>query len=171
MFDYISTIINSVIALLGVVLGWFLSEWSKRGKLEILNNCVGIILLSQNDSGGFIEVEKAFDADMISLSARLEFYNVSSSNKKVIRDLKLQVDPKKCSKGNDLIILDDCRVESFSINPQELKKLTISQAISKDIYNQLEDAEVYLTYKNVNGKSTIFLLNKPNHQFLKTSEK
>lgn len=167
MSDYISQIINLVSALGGVILGWLLAELSKKGKLEILDNHSDITMLGRNESGGFIEVDKAFDSDMIEFRIHLEFYNFSSSNKKVIRELKLQVVPKDNEKGSDSITLEDSAVDSFNVNPQELKELKMAQSISKDLCEQLNDSEVYLTYKDVRGKPNRFLLNEPNTAFLK----
>ena len=83
--ENLGTIIGVIGSIAGVFLGWWLNNYSRKGKISIF--------VDESINGKFITQEEAYagcleDAKLFAYKFKVELYN-SSSDTKVMRDIKL----------------------------------------------------------------------------------
>ena len=164
--DNLGTIIGVIGSLLGAIIGWWLNNISRRGKLTIYveNGINGEFVTEEELPSTSLEKSRYFNYKF-----KIEIYN-SSGDTKIMRDIKIVF----CNDSNELfatIPYDKSRmirgngptinkpVELFNIQPKTAIKIDLYGFVCSDNLNEvIQTTSVYLTYKDEQNKPKKMLI-------------
>lgn len=76
----------------GVLLGFFLNNLSRRGRIKIFQNNISIYYFEREPSGGFSHQKEITDkTEIVEILLNLDFYNTSNYTRKIARDVKINI--------------------------------------------------------------------------------
>src|SRR5690554_3364417 len=171
IFYYSSSPFISVLAsLLGVLLGFFLNNLSRRGRIKIFQNDISIYLFERDDYGGYIPKKEITDkTESVEILLNLDFYNTSNYTRKIARDVKINIINQKSNfklrlKNNEttkvmagMIHKDD--LKNINLLPNELMNLSISFGVNEN-FDEFKNSPWELVYYNENNKLVKVKINK-----------
>jgi hypothetical protein len=170
-FHYSSSPFISVLAsLLGVLLGFFLNNLSRRGRIKIFQNNISIYYFEREPSGGFSHQKEMTDkTEIVEILLNLDFYNTSNYTRKIARDVKINIINQKSNfklrlKNNEttkvmagMIHKDD--LKNINLLPNELMNLSISFGVNEN-FDEFKNSPWELVYYNENNKLVKVKINK-----------
>ena len=170
-FHYSSSPFISVLAsLLGVLLGFFLNNLSRRGRIKIFQNNISIYYFEREPSGGFSRQKEMTDkTEIVEILLNLDFYNTSNYTRKIARDVKINIINQKSNfklrlKNNEttkvmagMIHKDD--LKNINLLPNELMNLSISFGVNEN-FDEFKNSPWELVYYNENNKLVKVKINK-----------
>lgn len=156
IFHYSSSPFISILGtLLGVLLGAFLNNLSRRGRIKIFQNDISIYLLERDDYGGYIPKKEITDKTVsVSVKMNLDLYNTSSYSRKIARDIKMKVN----TKPNNYFV-DIHNLNNINLLPNELMNLSISFGVNEN-FDEFKNSPWELVYYNENNKLVKVKINK-----------
>ena len=171
IFYYSSSPFISVLAsLLGVLLGFFLNNLSRRGRIKIFQNNISIYYFEREPSGGFSRQKEMTDkTEIVEILLNLDFYNTSNYTRKIARDVKINIINQKSNfklrlKNNEttkvmagMIHKDD--LKNINLLPNELMNLSISFGVNEN-FDEFKNSPWELVYYNENNKLVKVKINK-----------
>ncbi len=155
-FHYSSSPFISVLAsLLGVLLGFFLNNLSRRGRIKIFQNDISIYFLESDEYGGYIPKKEITDKTVsVSVKMNLDLYNTSSYSRKIARDIKMKF---KGEHGTSFSNLNN--LNNINLLPNELMNLSISFGVNVN-FDEFKNSLWELVYYNENNKLVKVKINK-----------
>ena len=165
-----SPFISVLASLLGVLLGFFLNNLSRRGRIKIFQNNISIYYFEREPSGGFSHQKEMTDkTEIVEILLNLDFYNTSNYTRKIARDVKINIINQKSNfklrlKNNEttkvmagMIHKDD--LKNINLLPNELKNLSISFGVNEN-FDEFKNSPWELVYYNENNKLVKVKINK-----------
>lgn len=165
-----SPFISVLASLLGVLLGFFLNNLSRRGRIKIFQNDISIYYFEREPSGGFSHQKEITDkTEIVEILLNLDFYNTSNYTRKIARDVKINIINQKSNfklrlKNNEttkvmagMIHKDD--LKNINLLPNELKNLSISFGVNEN-FDEFKNSPWELVYYNENNKLVKVKINK-----------
>ncbi len=168
--ENISAIIGVSGTLLGTILGFFLHQIVRIGKIKVFKNKVDYELFIRNSAGGFHQVESITDKVVkLSVTFDIDVLNTSDYSRQVMRDIKLVIQNKKIEQNhtfinektrefNGILSVYD-KLQNINLNPRELRNLELSVSFNKDI-ELILNSNWFLEYKNLKNKALMIRLKK-----------
>lgn len=150
-----SPFISVLASLLGVLLGFFLNNLSRRGRIKIFQNDISIYISESDEYGGFNSKKEITDKTVsVSVKMNLDLYNTSSYSRKIARDIKMKF------KGEPRTSFSNIN-NSNNINllPNELMNLSISFGVNVN-FDEFKNSLWELVYYNENNKLVKVKINK-----------
>lgn len=165
-----SPFISVLASLLGVLLGFFLNNLSRRGRIKIFQNDISIYYFEREPSGGFSRQKEMTDkTEIVEILLNLDFYNTSNYTRKIARDVKINIINQKSNfklrlKNNEttkvmagMIHKDD--LKNINLLPNELMNLSISFGVNVN-FDEFKNSPWELVYYNENNKLVKVKINK-----------
>lgn len=150
-----SPFISVLASLLGVLLGFFLNNLSRRGRIKIFQNNISIYFLERDDYGGYIPKKEITDKTVsVSVKMNLDLYNTSSYSRKIARDIKMKF---KGEHGTSFSNLNN--LNNINLLPNELMNLSISFGVNEN-FDEFKNSPWELVYYNENNKLVKVKINK-----------
>lgn len=150
-----SPFISVLASLLGVLLGFFLNNLSRRGRIKIFQNDINIYFLESDDYGGYIPKKEITDkTEAVSVKMNLDLYNTSSYSRKIARDIKMKF---KGEHGTSFSNLNN--LNNINLLPNELMNLSISFGVNENL-DEFLNSSWELVYYNENNKLVKVKINK-----------
>lgn len=150
-----SPFISVLASLLGVLLGFFLNNLSRRGRIKIFQNNISIYYSEREPSGGFSRQKEMTDKTVsVSVKMNLDLYNTSSYSRKIARDIKMKVN----TKPNNYFV-DIHNLNNINLLPNELMNLSISFGVNEN-FDEFKNSPWELVYYNENNKLVKVKINK-----------
>lgn len=150
-----SPFISILGTLLGVLLGAFLNNLSRRGRIKIFQNDISIYFLERDDYGGFNSKKEITDkTEAVSVKMNLDLYNTSSYSRKIARDIKMKF---KGEHGTSFSNLNN--LNNINLLPNELMNLSISFGVNVNL-DEFKNSSWELVYYNENNKLVKVKINK-----------
>ena len=150
-----SPFISVLASLLGVLLGFFLNNLSRRGRIKIFQNDINIYFLESDDYGGYIPKKEITDkTGVVSVKMNLDLYNTSSYSRKIARDIKMKF---KGEHGTSFSNLNN--LNNINLLPNELMNLSISFGVNENL-DEFLNSSWELVYYNENNKLVKVKINK-----------
>ena len=150
-----SPFISVLASLLGVLLGFFLNNLSRRGRIKIFQNNISICFLERDEYGGFNSKKEIIDkTEAVSVKMNLDLYNTSSYSRKIARDIKMKF---KGEHGTSFSNLNN--LNNINLRPNELKNLSISFGVNVNL-DEFKNSSWELVYYNENNKLVKVKINK-----------
>ena len=155
-FHYSSSPFISVLAsLLGVLLGFFLNNLSRRGRIKIFQNDISIYFFESDEYGGYIPKKEITDKTVsVSVKMNLDLYNTSSYSRKIARDIKMKF---KGEHGTSFSNLNN--LNNINLLPNELMNLSISFGVSGN-FDEIKNSPWEFVYYNEKNKLVKVKINK-----------
>lgn len=150
-----SPFISILGTLLGVLLGAFLNNLSRRGRIKIFQNNISIYFVESDDYGGYIPKKEITDKTVsVSVKMNLDLYNTSSYSRKIARDIKMKF---KGEHGTSFSNLNN--LNNINLLPNELMNLSISFGVNEN-FDEFKNSPWELVYYNENNKLVKVKINK-----------
>lgn len=150
-----SPFISVLASLLGVLLGFFLNNLSRRGRIKIFQNDINIYFLESDEYGGYIPKKEITDKTVsVSVKMNLDLYNTSSYSRKIARDIKMKF---KGEHGTSFSNLNN--LNNINLLPNELKNLSISFGVNEN-FDEFKNSPWELVYYNDKNKLVKVKINK-----------
>lgn len=150
-----SPFISVLASLLGVLLGFFLNNLSRRGRIKIFQNNISIYYFEREPSGGFSRQKEITDKTVsVSVKMNLDLYNTSSYSRKIARDIKMKF---KGEHGTSFSNLN--KLNNINLLPNELMNLSISFGVNEN-FDEFKNSPWELVYYNENNKLVKVKINK-----------
>lgn len=150
-----SPFISILGTLLGVLLGAFLNNLSRRGRIKIFQNDISIYFVESDDYGGYIPKKEITDKTVsVSVKMNLDLYNTSSYSRKIARDIKMKF---KGEHGTSFSNLNN--LNNINLLPNELMNLSISFGVNEN-FDEFKNSPWELVYYNENNKLVKVKINK-----------
>lgn len=150
-----SPFISVLASLLGVLLGFFLNNLSRRGRIKIFQNNISIYFVESDDYGGYIPKKEITDkTGVVSVKMNLDLYNTSSYSRKIARDIKMKF---KGEHGTSFSNLNN--LNNINLLPNELMNLSISFGVNVN-FDEFKNSLWELVYYNENNKLVKVKINK-----------
>lgn len=150
-----SPFISVLASLLGVLLGFFLNNLSRRGRIKIFQNNISIYYFEREPSGGFSRQKEITDKTVsVSVKMNLDLYNTSSYSRKIARDIKMKF---KGEHGTSFSNLNN--LNNINLLPNELMNLSISFGVNEN-FDEFKNSPWELVYYNENNKLVKVKINK-----------
>lgn len=150
-----SPFISVLASLLGVLLGFFLNNLSRRGRIKIFQNNISIYFVESDDYGGYIPKKEITDKTVsVSVKMNLDLYNTSSYSRKIARDIKMKF---KGEHGTSFSNLNN--LNNINLLPNELMNLSISFGVNEN-FDEFKNSPWELVYYNENNKLVKVKINK-----------
>ena len=168
--ENVSTIIGVSGTLLGTILGFFLHQIVRIGKIKVFKNKVDCKLFIRDSSGNFRQVKSITDKVVrLSITFDLDALNTSDYSRQIMRDIKLVTQNKnikqyftfineKTRYYNGISTVAD-KLQNINLNPRELRNLELSVSINKNI-ELILNSNWFLEYKNLKNKTLMIRLKK-----------
>ena len=155
-FHYSSSPFISILGtLLGVLLGAFLNNLSRRGRIKIFQNNISIYFEERDDYGGYIPKKEITDKTVsVSVKMNLDLYNTSSYSRKIARNIKMKF---KGEHGTSFSNLNN--LNNINLLPNELMNLSISFGVNEN-FDEFKNSPWELVYYNENNKLVKVKINK-----------
>lgn len=158
-------VIGIVGTLAGTVLGWFLNNLSRRGKLRLF-----VVKWNEgfelNDAGRFVATESIGKAELYSYDLTLNVYN-SSSDTRIMQAFRVQflssgnvvlsgIPGSSSSKETSGLAVSDHKIETMNVPPKSVIPLHINGGFWRSEckgFDSINDADlVRLVYKDEKGR-------------------
>lgn len=151
-----SPFISVLASLLGVLLGFFLNNLSRRGRIKIFQNDISIYYFEREPSGGFSRQKEMTDKTeiIVEILLNLDFYNTSNYSRKIARDIKMKF---KGEHGTSFSNLNN--LNNINLLPNELMNLSISFGVSGN-FDEIKNSPWELVYYNDKNKLVKVKINK-----------
>ncbi len=150
-----SPFISVLASLLGVLLGFFLNNLSRRGRIKIFQNDISIYYFEREPSGGFSHQKEMTDkTESVEILLNLDFYNTSNYTRKIARDIKMKF---KGEHGTSFSNLN--KLNNINLLPNELMNLSISFGVNEN-FDEFKNSLWELVYYNENNKLVKVKINK-----------
>ncbi len=169
--ENISEIIGVSGTLLGTILGFFLSQIVRMGKIKIFKNQVNHKLFIRNSSGGLLHQVNSLTDNVVELKIffDIDVLNSSDYSRQIMRDIKLIIPNKnikqehtfineKTRKFNGISTVVD-KLQNIVLNPRELRNLELSVSFNNNI-GLILNSKWFLEYKDLKNKTLKIELNK-----------
>lgn len=161
-----SPFISVLASLLGVLLGFFLNNLSRRGRIKIFQNNISIYYFEREPSGGFSHQKEITDkTESVEILLNLDFYNTSNYTRKIARDVKINIINQKSNfklrlKNNETTkVMDKDDLKNINLLPNELMNLSISFGVNEN-FDEFKNSPWELVYYNENNKLVKVKINK-----------
>ena len=161
-----SPFISVLASLLGVLLGFFLNNLSRRGRIKIFQNNISIYYFEREPSGGFSHQKEMTDkTESVEILLNLDFYNTSNYTRKIARDVKINIINQKSNfklrlKNNETTkVMDKDDLKNINLLPNELMNLSISFGVNEN-FDEFKNSPWELVYYNENNKLVKVKINK-----------
>lgn len=150
-----SPFISVLASLLGVLLGFFLNNLSRRGRIKIFQNDISIYFFESDEYGGYIPKKEITDKTVsVSVNMNLDLYNTSSYSRKIARDIKMKF---KGEHGTSFSNLNN--LNNINLLPNELMNLSISFGVSGN-FDEIKNSPWEFVYYNEKNKLVKVKINK-----------
>lgn len=150
-----SPFISVLASLLGVLLGFFLNNLSRRGRIKIFQNNISIYCLERDEYDGYIPKKEITDKTVsMSVKMNLDLYNTSSYSRKIARDIKMKFKGEHGTSFSNLHNLNN-----INLLPNELMNLSISFGVNVN-FDEFKNSLWELVYYNENNKLVKVKINK-----------
>lgn len=150
-----SPFISVLASLLGVLLGFFLNNLSRRGRIKIFQNNISIYYFEREPSGGFSHQKEMTDkTESVEILLNLDLYNTSSYSRKIARDIKMKFKGEHGTSFSNLHNLNN-----INLLPNELMNLSISFGVNVN-FDEFKNSLWELVYYNENNKLVKVKINK-----------
>ncbi|ULB35159.1 hypothetical protein [Proteiniphilum propionicum] len=150
-----SPFISVLASLLGVLLGFFLNNLSRRGRIKIFQNDISIYFLESDEYGGYIPKKEITDKTVsVSVKMNLDLYNTSSYSRKIARDIKMKF---KGEHGTSFSNLNN--LNNINLLPNELMNLSISFGVNVNL-DEIKNSPWEFVYYNEKNKLVKVKINK-----------
>jgi hypothetical protein len=150
-----SPFISVLASLLGVLLGFFLNNLSRRGRIKIFQNNISIYFFESDEYGGYIPKKEITDKTVsVSVKMNLDLYNTSSYSRKIARDIKMKF---KGEHGTSFSNLNN--LNNINLLPNELMNLSISFGVSGN-FDEIKNSPWEFVYYNEKNKLVKVKINK-----------
>ena len=150
-----SPFISVLASLLGVLLGFFLNNLSRRGRIKIFQNDISIYFSESDEYGGFNSKKEITDKTVsVSVKMNLDLYNTSSYSRKIARDIKMKFKGEHGTSFSNLHNLNN-----INLLPNELMNLSISFGVSGN-FDEIKNSPWEFVYYNEKNKLVKVKINK-----------
>ena len=161
-----SAIIGVLGTIVGVILGFILEKFARRGKIKVYQNEVKSFILEPDMAGGLIESNEINDKiESASIHLNIELFNTSEYSKKIMRDIIFRTESENYNiydRSTSRAYGDGLTTDQFSsvhIEPKQVKDYYLRINFPENFKENL-NSNWFITYRNHRNKKKTIKIDK-----------